>query len=243
MKEPDALQPAPAGTPPWDGVFSSEELAAARAGGYGRRVAPAGRTALLIVDVVRGFTGYEGETFAQGVARFRQCCGPYAWRAIPPLVELVRLIRAAAWPVVFTRGSAGSDQSIIQRSKNRRAADTEPATRTIANEFLPELTPAADDLVIEKPRPSAFFRTPLLSFLADHGVERLIVTGCTTSGCIRATVNDGFANDVPMVVPHECVFDRFPTSHRVNLFDMNAKYADVVSVSELIAELSARVAA
>lgn len=242
MKEWGQRPPASTGAAtPWDGTFSTEELAAAQAGGYGHRAAATGRPALLIVDVVRGFTGYPGETFAQGVARFRQCCGPHAWQAIPRLVELVRLFRAAGWPIVFTRGS--SAQSPIQRAKNRRAADTGSATRAAANEFLPELAPAAGELVIEKSRPSAFFGTPLLDHLAEHRVQRLVVTGCTTSGCIRATVSDGFAHDIPMVVPHECVFDRFPTSHRVNLFDMNAKYADVVSVSDLIAELGDRVAA
>ncbi len=242
MNEPDAQQTSRA-APPWDGLFSSAEIAAATAGGYGRRVAATGRPALLIVDVVRGFTGYEAETFAQGIARFRQCCGPYAWTAIPPLVELTGLFRQAGWPIVFTRGAGNADRSTVQLAKNARVATTDQATRSIANEFLPELQPMGADLVIEKPRPSAFFRTPLLDHLRDQRVERLVVTGCTTSGCIRATVNDGFANELAMLVPYECVFDRFPTSHRVNLFDMNAKYADVISVSELISELSPRAAA
>ena len=243
MSETDELQPKVGDGRPWDGLFSSDEIAAASAGEYGRRVAASGRAALLIIDVVRGFTGYEGETFAQGVERFRQCCGPYAWQAIPPLVELVGLFRRAGWPIIFTRGALDGDQSAIQRAKNSRVPLTEHATRTTANEFLPELVPAASDLVIEKSRPSAFFRTPLLDFLRRERVERLVVTGCTTSGCIRATVNDGFANDVPMLVPHECVFDRFPTSHQVNLFDINAKYADVLSISDLTAEMSARATA
>lgn len=77
--------------------------------------------------------------------------------------------------------------------------------------------------MIDKSRPSAFFRTPLLDHLREMHVDSLVIAGATTSGCVRATVNDGFAHDVPMVIPYECVFDRFPTSHRINLFDMNAK--------------------
>jgi maleamate amidohydrolase len=222
---------------PWDGVFSEDELAIASRGGYGRRVGSRGRPALLIVDVVRGFTGDEGETMAEGLAKYRQCCGPSAWLAIPAIVRLRDRFREAGWPIIFTRAAPESEPSAIQLAKNRRAASTTSSTRALANEFLPELLPSPADVVIEKPRPSAFFGTPLLDILRQQRVGRLIVTGCTTSGCVRATVNDGFANDLPMLVPHEGVFDRFATSHRVNLFDMNAKYADVVSIADLLEEL------
>ncbi|HEX5451028.1 MAG TPA: isochorismatase family protein, partial [Candidatus Limnocylindrales bacterium] len=197
------------------------------------------RPALLIVDVVRGFTGDRGESLAASVARFRSSCGPYAWASIPRIAELARAARGAGWPIIFTRASSTAPRSPIQVRKNARVASNDPTDREAGNQFLPELAPEPGDLVIEKPRPSAFFGTGLLDELRRRGVDHLVVTGATTSGCVRATVNDGFSNDVPMLIPHECVFDRFPTSHRVELFDINAKYADVISVVDLLEHLGA----
>jgi maleamate amidohydrolase len=85
------------------------------------------------------------------------------------------------------------------------------------------------------PGTSAFFGTPLVSYLIERGVDTLVVTGCTTSGCVRGTV--GFAYNFRMLVPHECVYDRSQVSHAVNLFDMSEKYADVMSTEEALTAL------
>ncbi len=106
-------------------------------------------------------------------------------------------------------------------------------------DFVAEIAPQAGDLLLPKKHPSAFFGTPLLSHLIDLGVDTLFVTGCSTSGCVRASVVDAFSYNFRVVVPQDCVFDRSPTSHAVNLFDMNAKYADVVPVAEGLAMLAA----
>jgi len=103
------------------------------------------------------------------------------------------------------------------------------------------LQPADDELVISKQYPSAFFGTTLDSTLKDLGVDTLIITGVTTSGCIRATCVDAMSNGfVPIVVADACG-DRHEAPHDANLFDMNAKYADVVSESETIGYLQQRV--
>lgn len=95
------------------------------------------------------------------------------------------------------------------------------------------LTPLADEPVIEKQWASAFFATELDSMLRQAGADSLVVTGLTTSGCVRATVVDGLQYNYPVVVPREAVGDRNPDAHEANLFDMNAKYADVVSLDRL----------
>ena len=82
--------------------------------------------------------------------------------------------------------------------------------------------------------PSAFFATPLTSHLIDLGADTLVVTGCTTSGCVRGSVVDGFAYNFKCVVPHDAVYDRSATSHAVNLFDMASKYADVATTAEVL---------
>ena len=92
-------------------------------------------------------------------------------------------------------------------------------------------------MLIPKKHPSAFFATPLASHLIDLGADTLVVTGCTTSGCVRGSVLDAFAYNFRAFVPHDAVYDRCATSHAVNLFDMAAKYADVATTAEIMERL------
>jgi maleamate amidohydrolase len=103
--------------------------------------------------------------------------------------------------------------------------------------FVEEIAPREGDLLIPKRHPSAFFGTPLASYLIDLGADTLLVTGCTTSGCVRGSVVDGFAYNFKVVVPHDAVYDRSGVSHAVNLFDMASKYADVMTTEECLAAL------
>jgi maleamate amidohydrolase len=100
------------------------------------------------------------------------------------------------------------------------------------NNIVKEIAPLAHEFVIEKLKPSAFYGTPLLGYLIDLGVDTLLVCGTTTSGCVRATVLDAFNHNYHISIVEECTFDRFESSHAINLFDMNAKYADVIGVDE-----------
>ena len=87
---------------------------------------------------------------------------------------------------------------------------------------------------VPKKHPSAFFATPLTSHLIDLRADTLVITGCTTSGCVRGSVVDAFAYNWRVLVPHDAVYDRSATSHAVNLFDMASKYADVASTAEIL---------
>src|SRR5690606_11879626 len=85
--------------------------------------------------------------------------------------------------------------------------------------------------------PSAFFGTNLISMLIDMGVDTIVATGCTTSGCVRGSVVDAFSYNLRSIVPEDCVYDRSEVTHAVNLFDMSQKYADVISSESLLTEL------
>ena len=89
------------------------------------------------------------------------------------------------------------------------------------------------DLRIAKRKPSCFFGTIFMSHLNFLDIDTLIMTGCTTSGCLRATAVDAYSFNFKVVIPEECAFDRFEASHAINLFDLNCKYADVVPVAEV----------
>jgi len=90
-------------------------------------------------------------------------------------------------------------------------------------------------VVIEKQYASAFFGTSLASTLHAQGVDTLIVTGCTTSGCVRATAVDGLQHGLRVIVPRECVGDRAPGPHEANLIDIDGKYGDVMELKEVLA--------
>jgi nicotinamidase-related amidase len=102
------------------------------------------------------------------------------------------------------------------------------------NDIMDEIVPSAQDIVIRKIKPSAFYGTPLQAFLNDLGADSLVVTGTTTSGCVRASVLDAFSNNIRVVIAEEACFDRSQASHAINLCDMHAKYADVVPVDEAL---------
>jgi nicotinamidase-related amidase len=106
-------------------------------------------------------------------------------------------------------------------------------------EIDPRIAPAPDEPVLVKSFASAFFGTPLSSLLASAGVDTVIVTGASTSGCIRATAVDALQHGYRAVVPREAVGDRNPAAHEANLFDLDTKYADVVSLEETLAYLGA----
>ncbi len=103
-----------------------------------------------------------------------------------------------------------------------------------AMEIDPRIAPGDAEIVLNKKFASAFFGTPLASQLASRGVDTVILTGCSTSGCIRATAVDGVSYGYRIIVPEECVADRAVEPHRANLFDIQSKYGDVIGVDEVL---------
>lgn len=101
-------------------------------------------------------------------------------------------------------------------------------------EFCPEVKPPKGETVIVKNYASAFFGTSLAAMLTAQGVDTLVITGCTTSGCIRASAVDAVQNGFRPIVVRECVGDRHEDPHNANLFDIDAKYGDVISKAEAI---------
>ena len=106
-------------------------------------------------------------------------------------------------------------------------------------EFCPEVAPNCDELVISKQYPSAFFGTTLAPTLRAQGIDTIVLSGCSTSGCIRASAVDGLQHGFRVIVLEDCVGDRHPAPHEANLFDIDSKYGDVISSADYIAYLDA----
>ncbi len=219
---------------PWDNIISDEEQRAYRAAGFGRASGLGRRPALLIIDVQYRTVGTESRPFWEAIKEFPTSCGEVGWAAVRQINRLVDEFRASNWPILYPYVSRK------ETFDTGRLAEKVPALMTVAERgyaFVAEVAPREGDILLPKKHPSAFFGTPLTSYLIDLGVDTLIVTGCTTSGCVRGTVVDGFAYNFRAVVPHDAVYDRSATSHAVNLFDMASKYADVMTTSECLTAL------
>jgi nicotinamidase-related amidase len=195
--------------------------------GLAARVGFGTRPALLIVDFVRAYTTPGSPLYAD----------PGVPNAVEASVPLLAAAREAALPVLFTTvayAPGGRDGGVFVR---KVPALLELTRDSPLAQIVPELQPAADELVIEKKYASAFFGTHLAATLTASGVDTLILVGCSTSGCIRATAVDGMQHGFRVIVPRECVGDRDPAPHEANLFDIDGKYGDVVSVGEVLAYL------
>ncbi len=169
---------------------------------------------------------------AESISAWPTSCGPSAWVAMPRIRELIDAARTAGIPLVYTTAQPGSDRLYGGTVKEESGAMGSPMGWPGAQDIPEEIAPREGDLVLAKPKASAFFCTSLLAYLHRHRVDGLIVCGTTTSGCVRATVVDGFSWGYPVFIPEEAVFDRARLSHAVNLFELNAKYADVITVRE-----------
>ena len=203
---------------------------------YRRELRIATRPALLAIDlydlVYRG-----GPHPPHELLEYPNTCGIYAWEAIEPTKALIAAARAAGLPVLYVTGSTRKTR--VQSTKRQRSDLIGPDAYEIFEAFAPE----DGDAVFRKERASAFAGTPLGAHLNELDVNGLIVCGESTSGCVRASVVDAYSAGFHVTIVEECVFDRSELSHKVNLFDMHHKYADVMVLEEVLDHLSLREAA
>jgi maleamate amidohydrolase len=191
------------------------------AGGFGERQGAGERPALVVVDLVNGFTDPESPLYCDADA------------AVAATARLLEAARASGAPVAFTTVEYDEAGAKVARAFLAKV----PALRTLApGTHWPavdaRIAPRAGEPVLAKLFASAFFGTPLQAMLAAHGADTVVVTGASTSGCVRATVVDALQHGYRVVVPREAVADRQAGPHEAALFDIDAKYGDVVSVDE-----------
>jgi maleamate amidohydrolase len=191
----------------------------------GERVTLGERPGVLVVDFSCGFTDPE-------------CgLGSDLSAEVEATKRLLDAARAKGLPVVFT--TIGFERSLkdggLWLQKVPALADLQLGGRWV--EIDPRLDPQPDETVVVKKGASAFFGTNLVAVLNTLQVDTVVLCGATTSGCVRATAIDLLQNGWPAIVPRECVGDRARAPHEANLFDIDAKYADVVSLGDALAYL------
>ncbi len=215
---------------PWDGFIPQETLDHYRNAGFSK-VTPLGiKPALLIIDMQYSTTGEGPMPLSEAIAYHPMNCGEAAWHAIEHIKALLIAFRQHEFPVIYPHISSQQ----YRGKQSRMPTDTVKARHW---QIIEEIAPVEGEILLPKTSPSAFFGTPLIKYLHSLKVDTLFMVGNTTSGCIRASVIDGMSYDYKVIVPHEACYDRAPVSHAVNLFDMAAKYAEVVSTEKAMGML------
>ncbi len=224
----------------WDDVLGDNDRAVFEAAGWGRRAGYGDRPAIMVIDVNYNFCGDRAEPILDSIKRWRYSCGEVAWTTgIPAIQRILEVARRKRLPVIYTtnpRREDGFDLGIWSL-KSHRAEDGVDVMGHQGNDIVDEVAPSPGDLFIEKRKPSAFFGTPLISHINNLRADSLIVTGTTTSGCVRATAVDALSYDVKVTIPYEAAFDRSVLSHKVALMDLHMKYVDVTDTNDVVGYL------
>jgi maleamate amidohydrolase len=195
---------------------------------FGQKTGFGRKPVLLVVDFVNGFT--DPEVFGGGNIA----------EAVTTTVPLLAFFRERGLPVAFTRivyADDGSDCGIWCEKVPRLRELTEASH---GSQVVDALAPRPGELVIRKAQASAFFGTHLAGVLLSKGVDTIVMAGCTTSGCVRATAIDAMSSNFRLVVASDCVGDRALGPHEANLFDIGQKYGDLLSSSAIMDTLAAR---
>ena len=215
----------------WDDIVPREDQEIYSRAGYIQKQTFGTKPALLIVDVVLSFAGSQGKTLKDAIAEFRTACGEAAWQAIPHIRTLLDACRRARIPVIYTK----SDLHYVSlMGGSTKSSPPGRVCKENEQQILPEIAPQANELIVSKVKASAFFATPLDHYLQLQSVDTLLICGTTTSGCVRATTVDAFSRGYRTFLVQEACFDRSMFSHKVSLFEMNAKYADVITLEEAL---------
>jgi nicotinamidase-related amidase len=225
----------------WD-RFLTEQDREHLANSKHRPVGVGRRPAVLNIDLYRAVFGDENVPRVEGLKKWPSYCGPAAWAAIPHIQRLMKKAREIGVPVIHVTGLLEEESGVPGWSDaihggSRRGAPTDPAAleryaRRL--DIIDEVAPEPGEVVLKKTAPSAFWGTPLMAQLNLLHIDTLLVTGESVSGCVRASVVEAASYRFKVQVVEECVFDRHEACRAINLFDMNQKYADVISIDAAI---------
>lgn len=223
----------------WDRFLTEQDKKVFEASGYGTFLGIGGRPALIIIDVTYAFSGEKNEPLLDSIAKWHFSCGPNAWAAMPHIQSLLAAFREKNMPIFYTNMPDGRPDGFGKGLwRSSRVQETDSLEGYGPQEIVREIAPEPRDVVITKAGPSVFFGTPIVSYLTSLAADSVVLCGTTTSGCVRATAVDAFAGNFRVAVAEEATFDRGEASHAMALFDMNAKYADVVSTDSVIKHIA-----
>jgi maleamate amidohydrolase len=226
---------------PWEAVIPEEDRKIYAQAGYGEKQKLGQKVGLLIIDVVESFTGSKPQQISDSIKEYKTSCGEEAWKALPRIKRLLECFREKNLTVVYTTGDPVSKVFSGNSTKGSLYNKPEETIRLHSTKIPDIVAPLETEYVLKKSKASVFFGTPLTSYFMRMGVDSLFVVGTTTCGCIRSSVVDAYSSGFRVFVIEDCCFDRSQFSHLVNLFEMNQKYADVITLETALDMLNQRV--
>lgn len=225
----------------WNDLLTDADRAVMARGKWAQKAGVGDRPALILIDCQYYMSGIRGAP--DNAEKYPLACGEVAFAATDQMKRLLEAARAAGIPVIFTRfvvDPVNDDVGMFHRKIGAGVGRGENLyfAGTHGAEITEDLKPLPTEIVLDKKKKSAFFGTPLISLLIDRRVDTCIIVGGSTSNCVRATVVDSEQYNFFTVIPEEAVYDRLPLAHKVNLFDMNRSYGDVMPVDDVLAYLA-----
>lgn len=217
----------------WDDVLTQQDKLVYEISGFGTEIQLGEKPAILVIDLTYEFIGDKPEPILESIKRFPLSCGEVGWRCLREIKVLIEKGRMKRIPIYYTASEFRPEASNIGATKSSINKDI-LKIKTEYMKIVEEIAPKEEDIVIYKQRASAFFGTPLISHLNSCRIDTLLVCGTTTSGCVRASVVDAFSYGFRVAVIEDCTFDRGEVTHKINLFDMHQKYANVISLYDAI---------
>ncbi|WP_372665790.1 isochorismatase family protein [Amycolatopsis kentuckyensis] len=219
----------------WSKYLTERDRAVLAATSWAKR-APFGlgeNPAVLVVDLYYAALGLPRRDILDAVADWPSACGADGWAAVDRTVPLLRAARDAGAPVIYFHATPPE----YGRWNRKPGGALTPKSTVDPNAIVSEVEPWAGDVVLAKIGPSCFHGTPLDTLLRMGGHDTLLVAGEATSGCVRSTVVDACSRGYRVGVVGDCCFDRFEASHWLSLFDLDQKYADVLTAESAIGHL------
>lgn len=222
----------------WDAFITDRDREVYATAGYGATRELGQRPAVLVIDVNYDFVGHERAPILESARQWRNSCGAEGWDGVEAIGRLLAGARDHSLPIFYTTSEVPRPDRLGRGMwRSSRQGEVVEVPGFVGSDIVREIAPQDRDVVYRKSKPSAFFGTGLLAHLLELGVDTLLVTGTTTSGCVRASVLDAFNHNFTVAVVEEGCFDRGQASHALNLFDMDSKYADVVSLERTLTYL------
>lgn len=219
----------------WEPYLGEQDRAVLAKGKFARRMGFGERPAVVVIDAQNYMVGEEGRD-----EQWPSSCGDTGRKALQQIQRIVAQAQVGGVPCFFTRFEVdpnGTDIGVYGRKRDLLHSPNWCLTGTPGAQLADALVPGERDVQFVKKKPSGFHGTPLLGYLVDRRIDTVIVVGGATSNCIRATVFDASSYNFRTIVPEDAVFDRFPISHAISLFDMDRQFADVVTTDDVVAYL------
>jgi nicotinamidase-related amidase len=211
----------------WDSLLTETDRKVIENAGYGKARGLGGSPMLIVIDCQYNYIGAD-EPILEQQDRWPAGGGAGAWEAVRVAGGLLTEARESGVPVLYTRNVQKRTvkfDSFAGKSTWDKSATLDEAE---GSRIVSEIAPHDDDLVLDKSYASAFFGTPLVTYLVGLGVDTLVICGVSTSGCVRATAVDAVTRGFKVAVVADAVADRIVASHKVALLDMWMKYTDVI---------------